>query len=139
MYTEFYRLSGRPFQLTPDPRFYFDSATHHKAMAYLKFGLQQGEGFIIITGDIGAGKTTLVGHLMETIDKTKLVAAKIVTTQLDADSTLKMVAGAFGLAVDGLDKAQILTRIEPFLRAHHRDGRRVGGPGVHAPAHVRVE
>ncbi len=125
MYTEFYRLNGRPFQLTPDPRFYFDSATHRKAMAYLTFGLQQGEGFIIITGDIGAGKTTLVGHLMETVDKTKLVAAKIVTTQLDADSMLRMVAAAFGLAVDGLDKAQILTRIEHFLRAHHRDGRRV--------------
>lgn len=125
MYTEFYKLKGRPFQLTPDPRFYFDSATHRKAMAYLTFGLQQGEGFIIITGDIGAGKTTLVGHLMETIDKTQLVAAKIVTTQLDADSTLRMVAAAFGLAVDGLDKAQILTRIEHFLRAHHRDGRRV--------------
>ena len=125
MYTEFYKLQGRPFQLTPDPRFYFDSATHRKAMAYLTYGLQQGEGFIIITGDIGAGKTTLVGHMMETIDKTKLVAAKIVTTQLDADSTLRMVAAAFGLAVDGLDKAQVLTRIEHFLRAHHRDGRRV--------------
>ena len=125
MYTEFYKLNGRPFQLTPDPRFYFDSATHRKAMAYLTFGLQQGEGFIIITGDIGAGKTTLVGHLMETIDKTKLIAAKIVTTQLDADSTLKMVAAAFGLAVDGMDKAQVLTRIEHFLRSHHRDGRRV--------------
>ncbi len=125
MYTEFYKLNARPFQLTPDPRFYFDSATHRKAMAYLTFGLQQGEGFIIITGDIGAGKTTLVGHMMETIDKTKLVAAKIVTTQLDADATLKMVAAAFGLAVDGLDKAQVLTRIEHFLRAHYRDGRRV--------------
>lgn len=125
MYTEYYRLIGRPFQLTPDPRFYFDSATHRKAMAYLTYGLQQGEGFIIITGDIGAGKTTLVGHLMETIDKTKLVAAKIVTTQLDADSTLRMVATAFGMAIEGLDKSQILSRIEHFLRAHHRDGRRV--------------
>ena len=125
MYTEFYKLQGRPFQLTPDPRFYFDSATHRKAMAYLTYGLQQGEGFIIVTGDIGAGKTTLVGHMMETVDKTKLVAAKIVTTQLDADSTLRMVATAFGLAVDGLDKAQVLTKIEHFLRAHHRDGRRV--------------
>ncbi len=125
MYTEFYKLKGRPFQLTPDPRFYFDSATHRKAMAYLTFGLQQGEGFIIITGDIGAGKTTLVGHMMETIDKTQMIAAKIVTTQLDADATLRMVATAFGLAIDGLDKAQVLTRIEQFLRAHHRDGRRV--------------
>lgn len=125
MYTEFYRLTGRPFQLTPDPRFYFDSATHRKAMAYLTYGLQQGEGFIIITGEVGAGKTTLVGHLMDLIDKSKLVAAKIVTTQLDADNMLRMVATAFGLAAEGLDKTQILTRIEHFLRSHHRDGRRV--------------
>ena len=125
MYTEFYQLSGRPFQLTPDPHFYFDTATHRKAMAYLTYGLSQGEGFIIITGDIGAGKTTLVGHLMETIDRSRLVAAKIVTTQLDADSMLKMVATAFGIAVEGTDKSGILNRIEQFLRSHHREGRRV--------------
>ncbi len=125
MYTDFYGLSGRPFQLTPDPRFYFDTATHRKAMAYLTYGMAQGEGFIIITGDVGAGKTTLVGHMMESIDKKKLVAAKVVTTQLDADNMLKMVASAFGMAVDGMEKAQILTRIEHFLRQHHKDGRRV--------------
>jgi len=125
MYTEYYGLTGRPFQLTPDPHFYFDTATHRKAMAYLTYGLSQGEGFIIITGDVGAGKTTLVGHLMETIDRSRLVAAKIVTTQLDADSMLKMVATAFGIPVDGADKSGILNRIEGFLRSHHREGRRV--------------
>ena len=125
MYTEFYGLTGRPFQLTPDPHFYFDTATHRKAMAYLTYGLSQGEGFIIITGDIGAGKTTLVGHLMETIDRSTLVAAKIVTTQLDADSMLKMVASAFGIPVEGTDKSGVLNRIESFLRGHHREGRRV--------------
>lgn len=125
MYTDFYQLSGRPFQLTPDPHFYFDTATHRKAMAYLTYGLSQGEGFIIITGDIGAGKTTLVGHLMETIDRSRLVAAKIVTTQLDADSMLKMVATAFGIPIDGADKSGVLIRIEQYLRSHHREGRRV--------------
>jgi putative secretion ATPase (PEP-CTERM system associated) len=125
MYTDFYQLTGRPFQLTPDPQFYFDTATHRKAMAYLTYGLSQGEGFIIITGDVGAGKTTLVGHLMETIDRSTLVAAKIVTTQLDADSMLKMVAAAFGIPIDGTDKSGILTRIEQFLRGHHRERRRV--------------
>ena len=64
MYDEHYGLTGRPFQLTPDPHFWFDTATHRKAMAYLGYGLAQGEGFIVITGDIGAGKTTLVGHLI---------------------------------------------------------------------------
>ena len=60
MYTDFYGLSDRPFQLTPDARYWFESRTHKKAMAYLGYGLAQGEGFIVITGDVGAGKSTLV-------------------------------------------------------------------------------
>ncbi|MBL0966320.1 MAG: general secretion pathway protein, partial [Blastomonas sp.] len=80
MFETHYGLTGRPFQLTPDPRFYFESATHRKAMSYLGYGLAQGEGFIIITGEIGAGKSTLVAHLMETVDKALLAAAQIVTT-----------------------------------------------------------
>src|SRR5690348_10339045 len=64
MYTDYYGLTERPFQLTPDARFWFESRTHKKAMAYLGYGLAQGEGFITITGDIGAGKSTLVAHLL---------------------------------------------------------------------------
>ncbi len=124
MYEDFYKLSGKPFQLTPDPRFYFDTRTHKKAMAYLTYGLSQGEGFIIITGDVGAGKTTLVGHLFDTLDKSRFVLAKVVTTQLDADTMLKMVASSFGIAADGLDKAGILRRIEEFLRQQYRERRR---------------
>ncbi|MFZ5609472.1 MAG: XrtA/PEP-CTERM system-associated ATPase [Pseudomonadota bacterium] len=124
MYAEFYKLSGRPFQLTPDPRFYFESRTHRKAMAYLTYGLSQGEGFIIITGDIGAGKTTLVGHLFESLDKSKFVFANVVTTQLDADNTLRMVAAAFGIRPEGLDKSTILQRMEQFLRRQQEAGRR---------------
>ena len=77
MYEDHFGLTDRPFQLTPDARFWFESATHRKAMAYLGYGLAQGEGFIVITGDIGAGKTTLVGHLMQTIDPARLTAVKI--------------------------------------------------------------
>ena len=74
----YWGLTGRPFQLTPDPRFWFETATHRKAMAYLGYGLAQGEGFIVITGDIGAGKTTLVGHLVDTLDRQRLDPIKIV-------------------------------------------------------------
>lgn len=88
MYDKYYRLSGRPFQLTPDPEFYFESNTHRKAMSYLGYGLAQGEGFIVITGEIGAGKTTLVAHLMETIDRQRLTAAQIVTTQLQSSDLI---------------------------------------------------
>ncbi|MES2337594.1 MAG: AAA family ATPase [Pseudomonadota bacterium] len=124
MYDTHYGLSGRPFQLTPDPRFWFDTATHKKAMAYLGYGLSQGEGFIVITGDIGAGKTTLVGHLVDTVDAERLNVIRIVSTQIAADDLLRTVCA--GLAVDaaGLSKAQMLGAIERGLHAVARGGRR---------------
>jgi putative secretion ATPase (PEP-CTERM system associated) len=124
MYDQFYGLKGRPFQLTPDPHFYFESATHRKALSYLGYGLAQGEGFIVITGDIGAGKTTLVGHLMATVDPARLTAVKIVSTQVEGDDMLRLAAQAFGLPVDGVAKAEILNRIEAFLHGQARAGRR---------------
>ena len=124
MYDEHYGLSGRPFQLTPDPRFWFESATHKKAMAYLGYGLSQGEGFIVVTGDIGAGKTTLVGHLMDTIDRERLHAIKIVSTQIEADDLLRMVAEGLEIDHAGLVKAQLLQAIERGLHAVARSGRR---------------
>lgn len=124
MFETHYGLTGRPFQLTPDPRFYFESATHRKAMSYLGYGLAQGEGFIIITGEIGAGKSTLVAHLMQTVDKARLTAAQIVTTQLKGDDLLHMVASSFGVATAGLDKTGTLAAIEHFLHTEARAGRR---------------
>ena len=124
MYTEFYGLTGRPFALTPDPRFYFDSASHRTAMAYLGYGLAQGEGFIAITGEIGTGKTTLVGHLMATIDKARLNVVKLVSTQVESDDMLRLTAQAMGLATEGLAKAQLLDRIERTLRQLASEGRR---------------
>ena len=124
MYDQFYGLQGRPFQLTPDPHYYFESATHRKALSYLGYGLAQGEGFIVITGDIGAGKTTLVGHLMQTIDPARLTAVKIVSTQVGGDDMLRLAAQSFGLAVDGQTKSTILHQVEAFLYAQARAGRR---------------
>jgi len=125
MYTEYYRLSGRPFQLSPDHRFYFASRSHNRALAYLSYGLNEREGFIVITGDIGAGKTTLVGHLLTQIDSQRFVVANVVTSQLGADDALKMVASAFGLPFIGQDKATILRTIEKFLIDNRREGKHV--------------
>jgi len=124
MFADFYGFEGKPFQLTPDPSFYFDSSTHHKAMAYLTYGLSQGEGFIIVTGEIGAGKTTLVARLLDELDRHHYVAAKIVTTHLDADDILRMVAAGFGLSIVSKDKALLLSEIEIFLRQNHKKGKR---------------
>ncbi|MEE9433610.1 MAG: XrtA/PEP-CTERM system-associated ATPase [Sphingorhabdus sp.] len=124
MYDQFYGFSGRPFQLTPDPQFYFESATHRKALSYLGYGLAQGEGFIVITGEVGAGKSTLVGHLMQTIDKARLSAATIVTSQLDGHDLVQMAAESFGIDTRGIDKAATLKAIEEHLHAEARAGRR---------------
>ncbi len=124
MYDQYYGFSERPFQLTPDPQFYFESITHRKAMSYLGYGLAQGEGFIIITGEIGAGKTTLVAHLMATIDPQRLTAVKIVSTQVSGDDMLRLAAQSFGIPTDRVEKAHLLSRIEAFLHHQARAGRR---------------
>ena len=124
MYDQHYGLTDRPFQLTPDPRFWFDTATHRKAMAYLGYGLAQGEGFIVITGDIGAGKTTLVGHLMATIDRERLHVIKLVSTQIEADDLLRLVAAGLDVDPAGLTKAALLQAIDKALNAVARSGRR---------------
>lgn len=119
-----YGLTDRPFQLTPDPRFYFDSATHRKAMTYLGYGLAQGEGFIVVTGEVGTGKTMLVGRLMATIDRSRLTAINLVSTQLEGEDILRIVALSLGVASDGAAKGQLLARIERFLHEQARGGKR---------------
>lgn len=124
MYTSFYKLRAEPFLLTPDERFYFESSVHSQAMAHLTYGLKRGEGFIVITGDVGAGKTTLVKRLIATIDPSKIVAAHVVTTMLSGHDLLRMVAAAFGLKDLPADKSGILLKLQEFFDATHREGRR---------------
>lgn len=124
MYDDHYGLTGRPFQLTPDPAFWFDTGTHKKAMAYLGYGLSQSEGFIVITGDPGAGKTTLVGHVMGTIDRERMHVIKIVTTQIQAADLLHLVAEGMGINSAGYAKSQVLSEIERMLHTNARAGKR---------------
>jgi putative secretion ATPase (PEP-CTERM system associated) len=124
MYDDHYGLSGRPFQLTPDPRFWFDTATHRKAMAYLGYGLSQGEGFVVITGDPGVGKTTLMGHLLGEIDEQRLNVIKIVSTQLRPEDLLQTVCAGLEIDATGASKAAMLASIEHSLHEVARSGRR---------------
>ncbi|MEM7504624.1 MAG: XrtA/PEP-CTERM system-associated ATPase [Pseudomonadota bacterium] len=125
MYETFYKLKRRPFQLSPDPRFFFNSKGHKRALSYLRYGVKQGEGFIIVTGDVGTGKTTLVTALFKALEHEDVVAAQIVTTQLQADDMLRMVAAAFGLNSDRVGKATLLRNLENFFKACAQDGKRV--------------
>ncbi len=124
MYESYYGLTGKPFQLNPDPTFFYGSRGHKRALAYLQYGLYQGEGFIVITGEVGAGKTTLVRNLLDQLDEKKFVAAQLVSTQLDADDILRAVAHAFGLVPSGFDKARLLSEIERFLLSLASENRR---------------
>ncbi len=125
MYESFYKLRARPFQLSPDARFFYSSRGHKRAMSYLQYGITQGEGFIVIMGDIGTGKTTLVQALFNHLAEENLVAAKLVTTQLEADDMLRLVASSFGLAHEGVTKASLLKNLENFFLERVREGKRV--------------
>ncbi len=124
MYESFYQLSRKPFRLSPDPDFFYGSRAHRRAMSYLRYGLSKGEGFIIITGMVGTGKTTLVKNLFAELDTQKLVAAQLTNTQLNPDELVGAVCAAFGLAIDGLSKADLLSRLEEFLVNTHSSGKR---------------
>jgi len=124
MYENYYGLSDQPFRLRPDPHFFFGSKGHKRAMAYLEYGLAQGEGFIVITGEVGAGKTTLVRNLFNQLSSDSIVAAHIVNTHLDPDDTLRMVAAAFGLPYENMSKAALLHSFEQFLLSIDAEGKR---------------
>ena len=124
MYEKFYGFSSKPFQLKPDPRFFYGSKGHRRAMSYLEYGISQGEGFIVITGEIGAGKTTLMRNLFAELASQQIVAAQIVNTHVDADDILRLVAAAFGVDYENTNKATLLRRIEQFLRQVDQQGKR---------------
>ena len=124
MYESFYGLTAKPFQLQPDPSFFFASKGHKRAMAYLEYGLSQSDGFIIITGEVGAGKTTLMRALFKKLKSEEIISAQIVNTYLNADEVLRMVAAAFGLNIENITKASLLLEFEKFLRQCDQQGKR---------------
>lgn len=125
MYQNFYKLTGKPFQLSVDPRFFYGSTVHKRAMSYLRYGLMQGEGFIVITGPIGTGKTMLARTLVSELADNNTIAAQVVTTQLEANDMLRIIAASYGLTHEGVAKATLLKTLESFLIARAREGKRV--------------
>ncbi|CAL1239515.1 XrtA/PEP-CTERM system-associated ATPase [Candidatus Methylocalor cossyra] len=125
MYDTFYKLKKKPFQLNPDPEFFFNSAVHRRALAYLRYGLAQGEGFVVVTGVPGTGKTMLVKELFETLRNENIVAGLMVTSQVGAEDTLRIIAATFGLSYDGDVKAVLIKNLENFFKLKAREGKRV--------------
>ncbi len=125
MYKEYYKLKNNPFQMTPDPRIFFASKGHKRALSYLQYGLSQGEGFIVVTGDIGTGKTTIVKNLIAGLDPKTYIAKQLVTTHLEDHDLMEMICESFELISKGLTKAALLNQFRAFLNSAHRLGRRV--------------
>ena len=124
MYEKFYDFTAMPFQLTPDSRFFYGSKGHSRAIAHLIYGLSQGEGFIIVTGEVGAGKTTLVERLWSELDRDTYTLARINTTQVAAEDLFRLTMNAFGISAQGLDKATLMRDFQDMLRAYAAGGRR---------------
>lgn len=125
MFESHFGLSGPPFQLNADPAFFFGSRGHSHALAYMRFGVHQAEGFIVVTGEVGAGKTTLVRTLMSSLEQERVVAAQVVSTQLEAGDLLRAILAAFGVSAPATaSKAQLISSLEAFLTALAAQGRR---------------
>lgn len=124
MYEDFYGLKSKPFQLNPDPEFYFSSKQHRRARAYLEYGVMRCEGFIVVTGEVGAGKTTVVRGLLESLDTANVIAVNLVSTQVDAEDTLKLVAAAFGIKAKGESKGDLIMSLEAFFISKMLEGKR---------------
>ena len=124
MYETHFGISGPPFQLSPDPSFYFDSQGHHDALAELRRGLNEASGIVVVSGEIGAGKTTLVRTLLAEIDPARLVVGQVLTTQLDDTELMRSVMLSFGAPADGKTADELTAALQGFLLAQAKQGRR---------------
>jgi putative secretion ATPase (PEP-CTERM system associated) len=125
MYEEYFSLSSPPFRLAPDPRFFFGSRSHNKAMAYLHYGLRQAEGFIVITGEIGAGKSMLIGHLLDQLNRSNISAAHLLTPNLQPDELLAHILSAFRIEPSNKGKTAEIEAFEDYLFDQMNRGKRV--------------
>ncbi|MEJ2621253.1 MAG: AAA family ATPase [Candidatus Thiodiazotropha sp.] len=124
MFESYYELNENPFRLSADESFRFAHKNYLKAWSYLSYALEQGEGFVMITGQPGCGKTTLIRDIVSQLDAEKNLAINLVTNQLQAEELLRKVALEFGLPAERYNKATLLTHIQGFVEKEYQKGRR---------------
>lgn len=114
MYTDFFGLSDKPFELLPNPRFLYLSKCHRKALSYLQYGIQERAGFTLLTGEVGSGKTTLIRDIINKISA-EMTLAMVFNTRVDGRQLISMINDDFGLEVEGKDKVELLKDLNDFL------------------------
>jgi general secretion pathway protein A len=129
MYLEYYGFNTRPFTLSPDPRFFYLSAVHKRALAYLTYGLEDHKGFITVSGEVGTGKTTLIRTLVKQM-QTHRVVADVVNTTMDGLELLETIALDFGIDGANTSKAHLLKALHDFLIQQRK---------VHKPALLIID
>ena len=123
VYLDFYGLTDPPFDITPNPRFLFYSGRHREAYNHLMYGIRERKGFVQLTGEVGAGKTTLCRAMLEQLDNKHFATALILNPVMSPDELMKAIAIEFGLPVNGLDRLEILSVINHFLLHQYEDGK----------------
>jgi general secretion pathway protein A len=124
MYESHFGITGPPFQLSPDPSFYFDSKGHHDALAVLRRGLAEPRGFVVVSGEIGAGKTTLVRTLIGELDPSRVAVGQVLSTQLEDLDLLRAILLAFGVPADAQERNVLHAALLAHLHGLAREGRR---------------
>ena len=123
MYERFYNLRERPFSLSPDPDYLYPSRVHREALGYLRYGIEGHAGFVVITGEIGCGKTTLLQTMLRGLDRQTAVS-RLVNTMLDARELVEAVMLDFGLDPgQGRSKPYLLRDLARFLVDQRMAGR----------------
>lgn len=122
MYEDFFNLRIKPFDLLPDPRFIYLSRSHKKALTYLDYGIRERSGFILLTGEVGSGKTTLIRDLLDKCYD-HVILSKIFNTRVTSEQLLAMINDDFGLAVQGKDKVTLIRDLNEFLIAQYAKGK----------------
>jgi type II secretory pathway predicted ATPase ExeA len=125
MYHAFYHLHTDPFRLTPDPAFCFPHERYARALTYMQYALRQGEGFIMVTGLPGTGKTTLVEQFHSKLNGSRTLVARLDSTQVQAEELLRLTCLSLGVSIEAADKASVLHRLREFFMQQASKGRRV--------------